>query len=66
MILLDTSVVIYAHRAELPEHDGYARWLTAVAAGADPFGLSELALSALVRIVTNPGVFRTPTPLATA
>ncbi len=66
MILLDVNVLIYAHRAELPEHDAYARWLTGVATGHEPFGLSDLVLSGVVRIVTNPRVFRTPTPAGTA
>jgi toxin-antitoxin system PIN domain toxin len=66
MILIDVNVLIYAHRAELPEHGAYARWLTDVATGPDFFGLSELALAGVVRIVTNPRVFKTPTPIATA
>jgi toxin-antitoxin system PIN domain toxin len=66
MILLDVNVLIYAHRAEMPEHEAYGRWLTEVATGVEPFGLSEMALSGLVRIVTNPRVFKTPTPVKTA
>jgi hypothetical protein len=46
-------VLIYAHRSESPEHEAYARWLTEVATGDEPFGLFELP-AAVVRIVTNP------------
>lgn len=66
MLLPDVNVLIYAHRAESPEHGAYARWLTDTANGHEPFGLSELVLSGVVRIVTNPRVFKTPTPLETA
>ena len=63
MLLTDVNVLIYAHRAESPEHEAYARWLTDLATGEEPFGLSELVLSSVVRIVTNPRVFKTPTPI---
>lgn len=66
MILPDVNVLIYAHRVESVEHPAYARWLTAAATGDEPFGLSELVLSGVVRIVTNPSVFSKPTPLKTA
>jgi hypothetical protein len=66
MLLPDVNVLIYAHRAEAPEHPAYARWLTETATGREPFGVSELVLASVVRIVTNPRVFKTPTPLQTA
>jgi len=66
VILPDVNVLIYAHREESPEHPAYARWLQRLAMGDEPFALSELALSAVVRIVTNPKIFRTPTPLPSA
>lgn len=65
MLLPDVNVLIYAHRAESPEHAAYARWLTDLASGREPFALSELVLGGVIRIVTNPRVFRTPTPLET-
>ena len=62
----DVNVLIYAHRAESPEHDAYARWLTDLVTADEPFGWSELAASGFVRIVTNPRAFSTATPLALA
>lgn len=59
--MLDVNVLIYAHRTDAhPEHSAYARWLTDLATGPEPFALSTLALSGVVRIVTNPKVFKTP------
>lgn len=64
MLLPDVNVLIYSHRRDaIAEHDRYAEWLTALATGPEPFALSVLALSGLVRIVTNPRVFRLPSQL---
>lgn len=63
MLLPDVNVLIYAHRAESPDHERYAQWLRNVAGGAEPFGLSELGGSAFVRIVTNGKIWDEPTPL---
>jgi hypothetical protein len=57
----DVNVLLYAHRREPPEHERYARWLVELATGAEPFALSELVLSAFVRIATNPRAFDPPT-----
>jgi len=66
MLLPDVNVLIYAHRAESPEHDRYAAWLRSLAQGHEPFAMSGLVLSGVLRVVTHPKIFRTPTPLETA
>ena len=64
MLVLDVNVLIYAHRTDSCEdHTAYADWLTRVATGFEPFALSSLALSGLVRIVTNQRIFRRPSSL---
>jgi toxin-antitoxin system PIN domain toxin len=64
MFLPDVNVLIYAHRSDSCEdHAAYAAWLTSLATGYEPFALSSLALAGLVRIVTNPRVFRRPSTL---
>ncbi len=64
MLLPDVNVLIYAHREDsTAEHSQYAQWLTDLATGREPFALSVLALAGVVRIVTNPRVFRTPSTL---
>ncbi len=50
----------------MPDHQRYRGWLHAAFAADDPVGLSELALSGFVRIVTNPRVFTTPTSATVA
>jgi uncharacterized protein len=59
-------VLVHAHRGGTPEHERIGAWLEKVANGSAPFGLSTLVLSGMLRIVTHPRVFATPTPLDTA
>jgi len=61
VLLPDVNVLIYAHiDGSTPEHDAYARWVTRMATGREPFALSVLVLSGFVRIVTNARVFDPP------
>lgn len=66
MLAPDVNVLVYAHREDLPEHQGCRRWLETTVAGDAAFGLFEPVLSGFVRVVTHPRVFKTPTPLGTA
>ena len=66
MLIPDVNVLVYAHRADSPDHTGYAEWLQRIALGPEPFALSELVLAGFLRVVTNPRAFREPTPTATA
>lgn len=66
MWMPDVNVLVYAHRGDDPAHAFYRHWLQAVVMGAEPFGLSVMALGGFLRLVTNPRVFRDPTPLPVA
>ena len=67
MLLPDVNVLIYAHFEDIvAEQAEYARWLTRLATGSEPFALSVLVLSGFVRIATNPRIFDPPSPLETA
>ena len=66
MILPDVNVLVYAHREECERHEEYRRWLENLWAAPSSFGISELALSSCLRIITHPRVFKTPTPLEIA
>ena len=67
MLRPDVNVLIYAHVEDaVAEHADYARWLTRLATGPEPFALSVLVLSGFVRIVTNPRIFDPPSQLETA
>lgn len=64
MILPDVNVLVYALRADAPQHDEFAAWLESVVNGSGAFGLSELVLSGVVRILTHPKIFAQPSSLA--
>jgi hypothetical protein len=66
MLLPDVNVLVYAHRRDTVDHRQYRDWLQAVLASDSAYGISELVLSAFVRIVTHPKIFREPTPLEQA
>jgi toxin-antitoxin system PIN domain toxin len=64
VILPDVNVLVYAFRADSDFHPACKEWLEGVRMGDARFGLSLLTLSALVRIVTNPKIYRQPAALA--
>jgi len=66
VLLPDVKVLVYAHRAESPEHERYAEWLRALATGLEPFALSELGASGFVRIATNRKIWDDRTSLEDA
>jgi len=67
MILCDVNVLVYAHRPDsIHNHDEYASWLKHCAESPKAFGLSEGVLSGFVRVVTNPKIFKDPTPTPVA
>jgi uncharacterized protein len=66
MILADVNVLIYAFRSDSPHHATSRRWLDRVVHDDAAFGISRLALSAVVRITTNRRAFLEPESPATA
>jgi len=66
VILLDVNVLVYAHRADTPNHSRYRAWLESTINADVAYGLADLVLSGFLRVVTHPRVFREPSPLAAA
>ncbi|CPR02240.1 toxin [Mycobacterium bohemicum DSM 44277] len=61
MLCVDVNVLVYAHRADLPEHSSYRRLLERLANDDEPLGLPDLVLGGFVRVITNRRVFTEPT-----
>ncbi len=61
MIAVDTNVLVYANRAELPLHAVARARLTELAEGTAQWGLPVVVVWGFVRIVTQP-IFDPPTP----
>jgi toxin-antitoxin system PIN domain toxin len=63
MRLFDVNVLVNAYRADSDHHEPCREFLDATVADPAAFGLTPLALSGFLRIVTHARIFRTPTPL---
>lgn len=63
MTLPDVNVLIYAFRADTPEHAICRAWLDSTILSDARFGISLLALAAVVRITTNTRSYRSPSTL---
>jgi toxin-antitoxin system PIN domain toxin len=66
MILPDVNVLIYAFRRDAPQHAICRPWLDGIVASDTRFGVSPLALSAVVRITTNHRSYTQPSSIAEA
>ena len=66
MILPDVNVLVYAFSEDATEHRQYRKWLLDRIESSEAFGVSELVLSGVVRVLTHPRVFDPPTPIAAA
>ena len=66
MILPDVNVLIYSFRRDLSQHAGCRAWLAGVVMSDARFGLSPLVWGAVVRVTTNPRVYRTPSTIEEA
>jgi toxin-antitoxin system PIN domain toxin len=53
VILLDVNVLVYAHRADSPEHPTFREFLDELLNGGSAFGVPEMVLSSVVRIATQ-------------
>ncbi len=58
----DVNVLVYAFRTDASHHAVSKAWLDGVVLGHARFGISPLALAAVVRITTNARAFGAPTP----
>lgn len=66
MILPDVNVLVYAHREDTSNHVAYRNWLEGVLNSDQAYGMSDLVLSAFLRIVTHPKVFTPPGSMGVA
>lgn len=66
MLLLDVNVLVYAYREDAPDHRRFKSWLEDLVNGDEAYGVSDLALSGFLRIVTHPAVFNPPSPILDA
>ena len=63
MIAVDTNILVYAHRQEMPAHQTATKRLRQLAEGTAPWALPVFCIGEFVRIVTHSRVFRPPSAL---
>ena len=63
---MDVDVLVYAHREDAVDHPRYREWLEAVLSSDAAYGVSDVALSGFIRVVTHPRIFDPPSPLTKA
>lgn len=63
MTAIDTNVLIYARRQEVPQHAVARQLLKSLAEGSGPWAIPWPCVYEFVRVVTHPRVFDPPSPL---
>lgn len=66
MIAIDTNVLVYAHREEMPLHTTALERLRSLAEGGTPWALPTFCIGEFVRVVTHPRLFHPPSTLEIA
>src|SRR5688572_9917152 len=60
MIAVDTNILVYAHREELPQHRAARAKLIELAEGDRPCGIPVFCIGEFVRVLTHPKLFDPP------
>jgi uncharacterized protein len=66
MIAVETNILVYAHRPELPQYGEAHRALRTVATGGVAWAIPWPCVHEFLGVVTNPRIFGEPTPVGTA
>jgi hypothetical protein len=66
MIAVDTNILVYAHRIEMKLHKQALEALEGLLAANDQWAIPWPCVHEFIAIVTNPRIFKTPTPLRMA
>jgi toxin-antitoxin system PIN domain toxin len=58
MMLVDTNVMVYAHRRDAERHPEYRDWMRAMINGLEPYAVADFAVLGMVRVVTDRRFYR--------
>jgi uncharacterized protein len=61
MMLVDTNILIYAHRRDAERHPEYRDWVRGMINGPEPYAVSDFAVTGMVRVVTDRRIYREDT-----
>lgn len=66
MIAVDTNILVYAHRVELPKHAAAKARLVQLAEGAAAWAIPVFCVGEFLRVITHPRLFHPPHTAAEA
>ncbi len=66
MTAVDTNLLVYAHREEMPWHQEASRCMRELAEGVPSWAIPWPCIHEFLAIVTHPKIFKTPSPMAVA
>ena len=66
MIAVDTNILVYAHRSEMPLHHLANQWMNEICESNLPWGLPTPCISEFIRVTTQPRYFERPSELSEA
>ena len=66
MIAVDTNILVYSHRKEMPLHLQSLRVVEQLISDTSSWAIPWPCLHEFIAVVTNPKIFKTPTPLKIA
>jgi toxin-antitoxin system PIN domain toxin len=66
MTAVDTNILVYSHRAEMPLHEAARNCLERLAESPSAWAIPWPCVHEFLAVVSNPRIFRTPTPMAKA
>lgn len=58
MMLVDTNVLIYAHRRDAERHEEYRDWVRGLIGGPEPYAVSDFAVTGMIRVVTDRRIYK--------
>ena len=66
MIAVDTNLLVYAHRLDMPFNERARQVLTEAVGGSEPVCVPWPCIHEFLAVVSNPRIFRDPTPIDVA
>ena len=66
VVAVDTNLLVYAHRVEMPFHAAARALIESLAAATAPWAIPWPCVHEFAAVVTNARIFKTPTPVERA
>ena len=66
MKVVDTNILVYAHREEMPFHDRARIVIRQLSEDASVWAITWASIHEFLAVVTNPRIFNSPTPMQKA